>query len=40
LRAAFERAVRSDKPAVIDVIVERETDASMGASVDAIREFV
>jgi hypothetical protein len=24
---------------VIDVIVERDTDAAMGASLDAIREF-
>jgi len=40
IRAAFERAVQSGKPAVIDIIVERETDASMGAGLDAIREFV
>ncbi|GAB4532284.1 MAG: glyoxylate carboligase [Anaerolineae bacterium] len=39
IRPAFERAVQSGKPAVVDVIVERETDASMGASLDAIREF-
>jgi tartronate-semialdehyde synthase len=36
---AFEQAVGSGKPAVVDVIVERETDAAMGASLDAIREF-
>ena len=36
---AFEQAVNSGKPAVVDVIVERETDAAMGASLDAIREF-
>lgn len=40
IQAAFQRAVESGKPAVIDVIVERETDASMGAGLDAIREFV
>ena len=40
LRGAFERAERCGKAAVIDVIVEREADASMGASIDAIREFV
>jgi tartronate-semialdehyde synthase len=40
IRAALERAVASGKPAVIDVIVEREADASMGASIDAVREFV
>jgi tartronate-semialdehyde synthase len=39
IRAAFERATHSGKPAVLDIIVERETDASMGASLDAIREF-
>ncbi|MBI5305467.1 MAG: glyoxylate carboligase [Chloroflexi bacterium] len=39
IRAAFERAVKSGKPAVVDIIVERETDAAMGASLDAIREF-
>ena len=36
---AFEQAVNSGRPAVVDVIVERETDAAMGASLDAIREF-
>ena len=39
IRNAFERAVNCGKPAVVDVIVERETDAAMGASLDAIREF-
>ena len=39
IRAAFERAVGSGLPSVVDVIVERETDAAMGASLDAIREF-
>jgi tartronate-semialdehyde synthase len=39
IRAAFERATRSGKPAILDIIVERETDAAMGASLDAIREF-
>jgi len=39
IRPAFERAVQSGKPAVLDVVVERETDASMGASLDAVREF-
>ena len=40
LRAAFQRAVECGKPALIDILVEREADASMGASLDAIREFV
>jgi len=39
IRPAFERAAASGKPAVVDVIVERETDASMGGSLDAVREF-
>jgi thiamine pyrophosphate-dependent acetolactate synthase large subunit-like protein len=39
IRSAFERAVQSGKPAVVDVVVERETDALMGASLDAVREF-
>ena len=40
IRGAFERAVASGKPALVDVIVERETDASMGGSLDAVREFI
>lgn len=39
LRAAFKRGVESGVPYVIDVILERETDCSMGVSIDAIREF-
>jgi len=39
IRPAFERAAGSGKPAIVDVIVERETDASMGVSLDAVREF-
>jgi len=39
IRPAFERAVKCGKPAVLDIIVERETDASMGKSLDAIRQF-
>ena len=26
-------------PAILDIIVERETDASMGSSIDTVREF-
>lgn len=40
IRPAFERALLSGKPAVVDIIVEREADASMGGSLDAVREFV
>jgi tartronate-semialdehyde synthase len=39
LKAAFKRGVDSGLPYVIDVILERETDCSMGASIDAVREF-
>ncbi|HUX85875.1 MAG TPA: thiamine pyrophosphate-dependent enzyme [Chloroflexota bacterium] len=39
LKAAFRRAVESNRPAIIDVIVERDTDVAMGNSIDAIREF-
>ncbi|HZY40692.1 MAG TPA: thiamine pyrophosphate-dependent enzyme [Anaerolineae bacterium] len=39
LRPAFERAVQVGKPAVLDIIVEREANASMGIALDAIREF-
>jgi tartronate-semialdehyde synthase len=39
IRKAFHRAQVSGRPAVLDIIVERETDAAMGASLDAIREF-
>lgn len=39
LKAAFKRGVDSGMPYVIDVILERETDCSMGVSIDAVREF-
>ena len=39
IRGAFQRAEACGCAAVIDVIVERETDAAMGNSLDAIREF-
>jgi tartronate-semialdehyde synthase len=39
IRPALRRAVQSGMPYVIDVILERTTDASMGSSLDAIREF-
>jgi len=39
LRPAFERAVACGRPAVIDVIVERNTDAAMGGALDAVREY-
>ncbi|MBN1402811.1 MAG: glyoxylate carboligase [Anaerolineae bacterium] len=39
IRAAFQRAAESGKPALIDFIVERNTDAAMGAALNAVREF-
>ena len=39
IKAAFKRGVDSGMPYVIDVILERETDCSMGVSIDAVREF-
>lgn len=39
IRPAFQRALASGKPAIVDVIVERDADASMGLALDAVREF-
>jgi len=39
IRPAFQRAVDSGKPSVIDIIVDQETDAAMGPALDAIKEF-
>ncbi|MFO7696265.1 MAG: thiamine pyrophosphate-binding protein [Anaerolineae bacterium] len=39
IRGALERAVAANRPAVIDIVVERETDAAMGNAIDAVREF-
>lgn len=39
LKAAFKRGVDAGVPYVIDIIMERDTDCSMGVSIDAIREF-
>ena len=40
LKAAFARGIQSPVPYLVDVIVEGECDCSMGASIDAVREFV
>ena len=40
LADAFARGLESKAPYLIDVIVEREADCSMGGSIDAVREFV
>ncbi|GAB4275901.1 MAG: glyoxylate carboligase [Deferrisomatales bacterium] len=39
MRPALQRAVEAGRLAVVDVMVEQDTDCSMGASLDAIREF-
>jgi tartronate-semialdehyde synthase len=39
IKAALKRGVEAGVPYVIDIIMERETDCSMGASIDAVREF-
>jgi tartronate-semialdehyde synthase len=43
IKPAIQRALRwmeqNQKPALLDIVVERDTDASMGASIDAVREF-
>lgn len=40
IRGALERAVKSQKPYIIDIVCEQSTDCSMGAAVDSIREFI
>lgn len=39
IKAVFQRAVDSGVPYVVEIILERETDCSMGISIDKIREF-
>ncbi len=38
IKAALKRAVSSNRPALVEIIVERETDAAMGTSIDKIIE--
>jgi tartronate-semialdehyde synthase len=38
LKPAFKRAVEANHPYVVDVIMNRETDVSTGASIDAVVE--
>jgi tartronate-semialdehyde synthase len=40
IKAALKRAVESGVPYVVDIIMERDTDCSMGVALDSIREFV
>jgi len=39
IRPAFERALKAGRPALVDVIVDRQTDCSMGPGIDRVREF-
>jgi len=39
IKAALRRGVDAGIPYVVDIIMERETDCSMGVSIDKIREF-
>jgi tartronate-semialdehyde synthase len=39
LKAAFQRGIDSGVPYIIDVVMERDTDCSMGVSIDAVKEF-
>lgn len=39
IKAALQRAVESKRPSVVEVIVDRETDASMGPSLDKVVEY-
>ncbi len=40
IQAALARAAKSKVPYVIDIVCETQTDCSMGAAVDAVKEFV
>jgi tartronate-semialdehyde synthase len=39
IKAALKRGVESGLPYVVDIVMERETDCSMGVAIDGIREF-
>ena len=40
IQAALERAAKSGKPYVIDIVCEKNTDCSMGPAVDCVKEFI
>ena len=40
IRGALERAVKSQKPYIIDIVCEQSTDCSMGPAVDSVKEFI
>ncbi len=39
IAGAFDRAVKSGKPYIIDIIVEEQTDCSMGPNIATVKEF-
>ena len=39
IKGALKRAVDSGMPYIVEIILERDTDCSMGLAIDAIREF-
>jgi len=39
IKGAFQRAIDSGRPALVEIVVEREANASMGPSLDRITEF-
>jgi len=40
IRGALERAAKSTKPYVIDIVCEKSTDCSMGPALDSVKEFI
>lgn len=40
IKDALERAVKSKKPYVIDIVCEKSTDCSMGPALDCVKEFI
>ncbi|MDR3592323.1 MAG: thiamine pyrophosphate-binding protein [Negativicutes bacterium] len=40
IKGALERAAKSKKPYVIDIVCEKNTDCSMGPAVDCVKEFI
>lgn len=40
IAAALDRAKKSGKPAVIDIVCDPEVDCSMGNALDSVREFI
>ncbi len=39
IAGAFDRAIKSGRPYIIDIIVEEHTDCSMGSNIAAVKEF-